>query len=206
MRSTPPTIGGLSVVGVAGVGSKRGHLDVAGHDRFGAGRDPGLERRQLDALEPLARMLDDRQAEMRVDVGVAVPGKMLERGDHAGRLQAADVGRRERADLRRILAERARVDDRVARVVVDVDDRREVDVDADGARVSTPVTRPASNASDSSPAAPNAIARGNAVAPMMRKPTPASKSAVLSSGIAESSCSRFSVEAASSGWPSVTVP
>ena len=46
------------------------------------------------------------------------------------------------------------------------------------------------------------IARGNAVAPAMRKPTPASKSAVLSSGIGEIACRRLRIEAASSGWPS----
>ena len=33
---------------------------------------PALERRQLDLIEPLARLLDDRQAEMGVDIGVAV--------------------------------------------------------------------------------------------------------------------------------------
>ena len=54
--------------------------------------------------------------------------------------------------------------------------------------------------------APNAISRGNAVAPAMRKPTPASKSAVFSSGSGEIACRRLMIDAASSGWPSVTAP
>ena len=53
------------------------------------------------------------------------------------------------------------------------------------ARASTAVMRPASNASPSSPAAPNAIARGNVVPPRRRNPTPVSKSAAFSSGKVE---------------------
>jgi hypothetical protein len=42
------------------------------------------------------------------------------------------------------------------------------------ARDSTPVMRAASRTSAASPAAPNAIARGKRVAPLMRMPTPCS--------------------------------
>ena len=72
---------------------------------------------------------------MTVDVGVAVPGKMLERRDHPAVARAGDVGADQRRDPRRILPVRAGVDDRVARVVVDVRDRREVHVDAERARL-----------------------------------------------------------------------
>ena len=54
------------------------------------------------------------------------------------------------------------------------------------ARASTAAMRPASNASPSSPDAPNAIARGKAVPPRTRNPTPVSKSAAFSRGRAES--------------------
>ena len=131
---------------------------------------PCAERRQLDRLEPLARLIDDRQPEVRVHVGVAVTGKMLQRREHAAGAQAADVRGRQPADRVRLLAERARVDDGIARVVVDVGDRREIDVHADRARLDRRDAR-ASNASCSSPAAPTAICRGNTVAPAMRKPS-----------------------------------
>ena len=67
---------------------------------------PCAERRELDRVEPLARMIDDRQPEVRVDVGVAVPGKVLERREHAARAQTADVRRGQPADQLRRLAER----------------------------------------------------------------------------------------------------
>ena len=73
----------------------------------------------------------DRQSDVRVDVGVAVPGKVLRRRELAAVLRAANEERRESRDALRILAERSRVDDRVRRIVVHVDDRREVDVNAD---------------------------------------------------------------------------
>ena len=54
--------------------------------------------------------------------------------------------------------------------------------------------------------APIAICRGNAVAPKIRKPTPVSKSAVFSSGTADSACRRLMRNAAENGWPRITVP
>ena len=71
---------------------------------------------------------------MRVNVGVAMPRKVLERGHHTPVLQAADIGRSKPRYNIRILAERAGVDNRVARVVVAVSHRREVHVHAKGAR------------------------------------------------------------------------
>ena len=101
------------------------------HDRVGPGCEAGPEWDQLDAVEPVARVMDDRQPEVGIHVGVAVAREMLDRGEHAARLQPFDVRGGERADPLRILAERPDVDDRIAGVVVDVDDRREVDVHAD---------------------------------------------------------------------------
>src|SRR3954470_9398298 len=61
--------------------------------------------------------------------------EMLGRGDRATLLEAAHEERAQTRNTRRILAERSRVDHRIVRVVVDVDDRREVDLNADGARL-----------------------------------------------------------------------
>ena len=62
---------------------------------------------------------------------------MLQRRRHAGALHAADVGRRQPSDHRRILTVGPRVDDRVARIVVHVHDRCKVHVDAERARLFT---------------------------------------------------------------------
>ena len=99
-------MGWLRVAGLNSELIERGQLDVPRHHGVGARRDAGPERRQLDAIEPVARMRDDRQTEMRVDVGVAVAGKVLERRQHAAGVQAAHVGGRQLADRVRLLAER----------------------------------------------------------------------------------------------------
>jgi hypothetical protein len=44
------------------------------------------------------------------------------------------------------------------------------------------------------------------VPPAIRMPTPNSKSAAFNNGTFASRCGRFSVTAASSGWPRMTVP
>ena len=78
-------------------------------------------RAQLEA------MTGKRQ--VRVGAGVAVAGKVLRRGEHPVVLEAAHLGRDEPADVGRVLAERAGVDDRVGGIVVDVGHRREREVD-----------------------------------------------------------------------------
>ncbi len=124
---------GLNVAGCFSA-SIAGSSNVRDHDARGAGGDAAPERRQFHRVETLARMRNDRQAEMRIDVGIAVPGKMLQRREHAGVLEAARKTRDHRAGLGRIFAERSNVDHRIARVVVDVGDRRKVDVHAERAR------------------------------------------------------------------------
>ena len=50
---------------------------VRGHDGIHAVRDGGLERLQLHRVEAFARDFQTRQAQMAVDIGIAMPGKML---------------------------------------------------------------------------------------------------------------------------------
>jgi hypothetical protein len=116
------------------VGIDRRQLDVRHHHGGGAGLDARPERRQLDRVETLARMRDDRQPEVRVDVGIAMAREVLKRGEHAAFLQPAHPAGDHLAGLGGILAEGADVDHGIARVVVDVGDRRKVDVHAQGAR------------------------------------------------------------------------
>src|ERR1051325_9451766 len=70
---------------------------------------------------------------MRVDLGVAMTGKMLEGGEHAVVVQAAHVLGDEPRHGARVLPERARIDDRVGGIVVDIRVGCEIDVDADRA-------------------------------------------------------------------------
>ncbi len=70
---------------------------------------------------------------MRIGFGVAVTGKVLQRGEHSAVVDTPDIGPHQRADGVRILAERARIDDRIQWIVVDIGIRSEIHVDADGA-------------------------------------------------------------------------
>jgi hypothetical protein len=67
------------------------------------------------------------------------------------------------------------------------------------ARASWAVIRPKARACSRRPAAPNAIAWGNWVAPSRRLATPTSKSAATRMGSFDSCCKRFRRRAASSG-------
>ena len=82
--------------------------------------------------QPLERMLDQRQLEVRIGAGVAVPRKMLAAGRDALALQRADDGGAEPRHLLGLLRQRAIADHRVLRVGVDVEHRRVVERDADG--------------------------------------------------------------------------
>ena len=70
---------------------------------------------------------------MRVGVGVAVSGKVLGSGHHAELVRAFDVGGGHLANLRRVFAERARVDDRIVGIGVHVHVGKPVPLHADGA-------------------------------------------------------------------------
>ena len=76
-RSRPSTTGRLKVAGVGWRRIERRQLDVGRHHRVGPGGEAGPERDQLDAVEALARMVDDRQSDVRVHVRVAVAREVL---------------------------------------------------------------------------------------------------------------------------------
>ena len=76
-----------------------GKKHVRRHDGGDARVDRRLERHELDLAQPLGRMLDQRQLEVRVGARVAVPGKMLAaRRDPFG-LQRPDDGGAQPRDL-----------------------------------------------------------------------------------------------------------
>jgi len=84
---------------------------VRGHDRRDAGLDRGGERQKLDAPQPIGRMLDERQLEMRVRARVAVAGKMLAAGRDAFALQRPDDRCAQASDVLGLLGERAIADE-----------------------------------------------------------------------------------------------
>ena len=100
------------------------------HHARDARRGERPEGHQLDALEPLAVVLDARQLEVAVDAGVAVPREVLRAGGDAFALQAEREGDRVARDLVGIAREAAIADHRVRRVRVDIGDGGEVEIDA----------------------------------------------------------------------------
>ena len=104
---------------------------MGAHDDVRARRDPGAERHKLERVEPGVPGGDDGEAEVRVRLRVAVAGEMFERGEHTVLVQSPHVLGHETRDGPRILAERAHVDNRVRRIVVDVRVGREIQLDAD---------------------------------------------------------------------------
>ena len=110
---------------------ERGDQHVRGHDE-GDPRANGLaERHELDASEPVWRMLDDREVEVRVDRRVAMSREMLATRRDAIVLQPADDRCAERRHHLGRFGERAIADDRILRVGMDVEDGRVIERDAD---------------------------------------------------------------------------
>ena len=104
----------------------------------------------------------------------------------------------------RVLAERAGIDDRVGRIVVDVGHRREGEVHADRAALER--GDPAHLIGRAvAPGGAHAHIGGNGVPPLRRRLVPPSRSDATSSGSGERCCSRLSLAAMSSGEPTETM-
>ena len=103
------------------------------HDCAHAGIYRSAKWNELDTIQPRACGGDRRQSEVGVPVGVAVTGKVLSRCDHAVLLQPTDERGAEHGCQSRILAEGADANHRVCGIVVDVQNRRERDVNPERA-------------------------------------------------------------------------
>ncbi len=120
-------------LGRQGRGSLRvelGKQDVGRHHAGDLGLDGRSEGGQLDPLHALEVEVEAGQGEVAVEVGVAVTGEMFCTGRHAQALHGRDKGPGVGADRVRVTGEAAVADHRVVRVAVDVDHRREVEVEA----------------------------------------------------------------------------
>jgi hypothetical protein len=115
------------------VGIEVGEDDVRGHDRREAVGDGGLEGDQFDRAQAGEVVRDAGDGVVGVDPGVAVAGEVLGAGGDTAFAQSGGGGEAEAGDFVGALAVGAGADDGVARVVVHVEDRGEVHVDAERA-------------------------------------------------------------------------
>ena len=104
-------------------------LDVRRHDHLRAGSDPRGKGDQFVFLQLGIGFLDLRQSRMTVGSRVAVAGKMLECRHDLFLVQSFDEGRSQSGNDGGIVREGTRADDGICGIVVDVHDRREIDVD-----------------------------------------------------------------------------
>ena len=103
---------------------------MGGHDQLRAGLDARAEGNHFAGGNLRPAFLREGVAVVRVGQRVPVAGEMLQGGGGAGLLHAPHVGGDQRRSLLRVVAERARADDDVFRIGVDVRHGGEVDVEA----------------------------------------------------------------------------
>ena len=127
--SIPVTTAGESVAGRSSsiAGMRMCAVMIDGDIGF----DRGTEWNELDALDPVRRMLDDRQIVMRVDAGVAVSGKMLAGCGDPLRLERPDDDAADARDLVGALGQGTIANRRILQVREDVQDRRVIERDPD---------------------------------------------------------------------------
>src|SRR5512143_3720737 len=83
---------------------------------------------QFDTIKPASAHSDDRQRQVRIHSGVAMPRKMFPGRDHSVRLNSTNERRTKPGGQGGIFSIRARVDDRIRRIVVDIQNWRIRDV------------------------------------------------------------------------------
>ena len=108
---------------------------MGGHDTAHPCVNGILKGPQFDRVQPDGVVVDNRKRKVRVRIRVTVAGKVLAGCDAAVVLNAAHERRAQVRHAARVFAKRAHVDDGVVRIVVDVQDRRERDMNPDGARL-----------------------------------------------------------------------
>jgi hypothetical protein len=89
----------------AAVAAERGKRDVRGHDEVGAGLDRRDKWHQLDRLEPVHVCGHDWEADVGIDVGVAMARKVFGRRERAARMCAAHEQRGQSRHARRVFPE-----------------------------------------------------------------------------------------------------
>ena len=107
-----------------------GELDVGGHNSLGSGVDGRLEGGQLICLQPVIAPIHPGEAGVAVRGGVAVAGEVLEGGNDPRLLHPPEVGHSLVRGGPGIVGEGPQADDGIGGLVVDVQHRGEVHVQA----------------------------------------------------------------------------
>ena len=108
---------------------------MRGHEAVDAGRHRRHERHEMHGVHVAPVGVDDGQAEVGVDRRMALPGKVLGAGGHAGRLQPLDAGGAEARDQLGVLAVGADADIGAIALREHVEDRAEAHVHAEAAQL-----------------------------------------------------------------------
>ena len=116
-------------------GVERVEHDMRRHDRCDIRAGGGAEGRQLNRAQAIKPVWQYRQLQMAVLRRIAVPGKMLPAGAHALRLHAVDECAAHLRDNARIGAEAPVADHWVVGIGVNVQHRRVIQIDIDGAQL-----------------------------------------------------------------------
>ena len=111
---------------------ERRHQDVGRHDERDLFSDRRAERLEFDGTQPIGRMLDERQFEMRVGAGIAMTGKVLAARREPCALQRADDHPPELRHIFGLFGEGAVADHWILRIGVDVEHRCVIEADAHG--------------------------------------------------------------------------
>ena len=108
-----------------------GDRDMPDHHGFGARLDRRLERRELDFVVPIPAVAQGHQPQVGVDIGIAVPREVFDGRDHPAVLRPLHEGRTHLAHELDVIAKRPGVNDRIAGIVVHIDRRGVVLLDAE---------------------------------------------------------------------------
>ena len=104
----------------AGIGLDGWHGQMRRHDAPNSATNGFLERDQLQRIQALAVHVHHRQGQVRVDCRISVPREMLGGRQHTSFLSATDKCCTQLRYQLRVLPVGPNVDDRVARVIVNV--------------------------------------------------------------------------------------
>ena len=105
--------------------------NVRRHDHVRAVLDRGLKGHKLHFFYLVIGLLHGWGSNVAVNSGISMPREVLVRGDHAGIRQPVRPGRPQRRDRLRIIREGTRADDRICRVVIHINVRREINIESD---------------------------------------------------------------------------
>ena len=113
---------GLGLIGI--------HLQVGSHNPLHAGINQLLEGIEVDGVHIFTGVIDDRQVEMAVGLGVAMTGEMLGDSHHSRALQPFHILYAQLGYTLGVGTKRARPYNRVVGIAVDINHWGKIDMDS----------------------------------------------------------------------------